>query len=148
LVAFGPGMRFWHMGQWEGRTKRIPVQITRQPEESCGCLLHELNKSQCQCVEMLYDNLFVLANKDIFKYGKWQRIDLNADAYTGLFLWKWEYQKRKLIIAINYNSEEIKLDKQNPSLSNINFDKSIFPTVSDSYGGTVLSAWDVRIWGG
>jgi len=27
LVAFGPGMRFWHMGQWEGRRKKVPVQI-------------------------------------------------------------------------------------------------------------------------
>ncbi len=148
LVAFGPGMRFWHMGQWEGRAKRIPVQITRQPEESCGCFLHSINQSGCACVEALYHNLFEIANQDIFKYGNWQRIDTNTDLYPGLFLWKWEYKKKQVVIAINYYAEEIVLDIKNTALSNLNFENLTLPAIEDSYHSAHFRAWDVRVWSG
>jgi hypothetical protein len=146
LVAFGPGMRFWHMGQWEGRTKHIPVQITREPEESCGCLLLGIQQDGCGCTSTLYRNLFNIANDDIFKYGNWQRIEFNAGSHNGLFIWKWEYNERQLVIAINYNSKEILLDPLHLALSNVNFENSIFPVTSDSYLGTLLHGWDVRVW--
>jgi len=146
MVAFGPGMRLWHMGQWEGRTKHIPVQITREPFESCGCLLRGKVYNNCDCTSTFYRNLFGIANQDIFKYGIWERIDTNEDSHAGLFLWKWVYENKQLIVAINYSSLEIDLNSDHIAFINLSDQNLVFPQINDAYCGMLLRSWDVRIW--
>src|SRR5690606_5917210 len=68
MVAFGPGMRFWHMGQWEGRRKRIPVQIrTLPPEPRCGCPISKPDKEVvCSCISEGYQRLLSLNQTRVF----------------------------------------------------------------------------------
>jgi hypothetical protein len=146
LVAFSPGLRFWHMGQWEGRTKRIPVQITRQPQESCGCLLYGGETAPCTCIATLYRNLFNLANQDVFKQGTWENVHLNSETYPGVFLWKWRHRRIQMVIAINYNSEEIQLNHELAETLNLNSENQLFPAHTDSYNSLLLRQWDVRCW--
>jgi glycosidase len=110
LIAFGPGMRFWHMGQWEGRRKRIPVQIDRTPDEGmCGCLLSKPEEGiVCNCIATFYDRLFALSNQDIFRYGRWRSI--TEPAYPGVLHWIWSHQGKEVVILINYSDREVRFE--------------------------------------
>jgi hypothetical protein len=115
LVAFGPGMRFWHMGQWEGWRKKIPVQIKRNPMEAfCGCLLStpekHLQKNHwkthaCDCISAFYERLLVLNRQAVFQGGEW-RVVHEHQAEHGLICWLWKHEKEYVLVVINYAEKE------------------------------------------
>jgi hypothetical protein len=108
LVAFGPGLRFWHMGQWEGRRKKIPVQIDRKPDEGvCGCLLSNSEGNVvCNCVSGFYDRLYKLSNKEIFRNGKWRSVTEPSD--PGVLCWIWSHEGKEVMVLINYSDREVR----------------------------------------
>jgi Alpha amylase, catalytic domain len=146
LVAFGPGMRFWHMGQWDGHNKQIPVQLTREPDESCGCLTGGGDQSSCGCISRFYDLLFAITKLNIFKLGEWHRTHTDSDSHAGLFLWQWKYNSQTVTVAINYSEKVRTIDPEQTGLSSDFFVKSMFLEKSDSYQGLQLRPWDIRIW--
>lgn len=106
LVACGPGMRFWHMGQWEGRRKKIPVQVHRlPPEASCTCLITASEQNVvCACTLVFYKRLFEVTQMTILREGEWNMI--REPASPGLIFWLWAHQKEKLIVLVNYSPDE------------------------------------------
>jgi hypothetical protein len=107
LVAFGPGLRFWHMGQWEGRRKRVPVQIHRHPKEAaCGCIVKASDDHvRCTCIETFYSRLYTLSNIPVFRNGEW-RVVHEHESEHGLICWLWEYADEYVLVVINYADHE------------------------------------------
>ena len=62
-----PGLRFFHQGQFEGRTKRISPHLVRAPEEVPD---KEIKK--------FYDRLLAVLRKPVMKGGEWQSAGLRA----------------------------------------------------------------------
>lgn len=107
MVAFGPGMRFWHMGQWEGRRKKVPVQLNRYPPEtSCGCLLQDPPYDLCcTCIHQYYSRLLQLAQEKIFREGEWRTVQ-GPDPDATPLCWLWTLQAEHVLVAINYSDRE------------------------------------------
>ncbi|HLF63715.1 MAG TPA: alpha-amylase family glycosyl hydrolase [Saprospiraceae bacterium] len=107
LVAFGPGMRFWHMGQWEGRRKKVPVQICRNPHEpTCGCIMQkESTGVTCTCIQSFYWRLLELNQEAIFREGEWRVVHEHA-AVHGLICWLWKHHHEQALVAINFSDNE------------------------------------------
>lgn len=66
-----PGLRFFHQGQFEGRTKRISPHLGRAPEEPVN-----------QHLDEFYERLLDVLREPIFRDGKWQLLEL-ANAWEG-----------------------------------------------------------------
>ena len=146
LVAFSPGMRFWHMGQWEGRSVKLPVQLNRMPVESCGCLMWGEHSEICQCTAQFYRQLYALTNREELKLGSWERISPMTEEDNTLLTWQWTLGESVIILAVNYSEEEFLINQETTGLPESYFEQLIFPKQSDAYNGLKMRPWDVRVW--
>jgi len=105
------GMRFFNDGQFEGKKIKMPVQLGREPFEAVR-----------DDIKIFYDNLLSIAQKDIFKRGKWQMLDAEQSwegnyTFNNLLISQWTYEKEKCVVIINYSDIvstcRIKLDVSN-----------------------------------
>lgn len=148
LVACGPGMRFWHMGQWEGRRKKIPVQLHRLPQDSsCGCLLTSSSeKVVCRCIAAFYERMFRITHIPILREGEWQTI--REPAAPGLIFWLWKYQKEKVIVVINYNHTDVPFFL--PDMLHLLHVKHPYDLINDietePHQVHALAPWSVHLW--
>jgi hypothetical protein len=96
ITYFIPGLRFFHQGQFEGFTKRIPVHLNRGPEELVNGEIREF-----------YEILLAALKHNAARNGEWQLLNC-APAWQGnasnesflAFLWKAE--GASLVVMINY----------------------------------------------
>ncbi len=146
LVAFSPGMRFWHMGQWEGRTVKLAVQLNRWPEESCGCVMWQDHVGVCQCVSQFYDVLHDLSQHEVIAMGTWEHLNQKSEEENTVFIWQWTYENQSMLIVVNYSDEEFALNRNSTGIPDHFFEDQIFPKPSDAFDGKKLRPWDVRIW--
>jgi glycosidase len=147
MVAFSPGLRFWHMGQWKGYIHRIPVQTIRQPQESCGCLLWNESRDYCQCLWQFYETLFDVVDRDVFRDGAWRQIPTPRDAAEKLFIWEWSDESEKILVVINFNQESLKFDDSTLNLPGMNFKQRLFPKpLEGQVDCPILKPWDVRLY--
>jgi hypothetical protein len=98
VVTFlSPGLRFFHQGQFEGKTKRISPHLIRGPAEPAN---RELQR--------FYERLLSVLRLPAVREGGWQLLEClpawdgnwTADAYVA-FLWQGRGGER-LVIAVNY----------------------------------------------
>jgi len=147
MVMFSPGLRFWHMGQWKGFVHRIPVQINRQPAESCGCLLWPESKTHCQCLAQFYEVLFEVADRDVFRDGAWRQIPTPRESAERLFIWEWSDESEKTIVLINFSDEPLPFDQNSLSFPGVSFESRLFPKISEeSVPAAILKPWKVRLY--
>jgi glycosidase len=98
ITFLSPGMRFFHQGQFEGRTKRISPHLCRAPEE-------RVNKE----IEQFYERLLALLRRPGLRDGQWQLLycapawdgNRTSDNYVA-FTWRGSDGDR-LIVAVNYS---------------------------------------------
>lgn len=99
LIMTLPALCMLHMGQLEGRRRKIPVQIIRQEEED---LETEIKSN--------YEKLLRFVNHTLPINGVWKYLHSkseNIDKSGPIFTWYWESPKSISIIVINYsNSRE------------------------------------------
>jgi len=98
VVTFlSPGLRFFHQGQLEGRTKRISPHLVRAPEEP----LDEARQS-------FYRHLLTVLAEPVVRDGQWRLLDCmpawdgnwTADCYIA---WAWEGPGgQRRLVAVNY----------------------------------------------
>jgi hypothetical protein len=97
LTFLCPGLRFIHQGQMEGFTKRIPVHLSRGPEELANVELHGFYQQLLNCLRHP-------ASRD----GEWSLLECTP-AWDGnwtaedfiCFAWRCPNQKT-LIVVVNY----------------------------------------------
>lgn len=97
LTYLCPGIRFFHDGQFEGRTKKLPVHLGRIPVEPVELALRDF-----------YDHLLVCAHQPEVRDGEWQLLD-SSPAWDGNWTWHcficfaWDIAgKLPLIVVTNY----------------------------------------------
>jgi glycosidase len=97
ITFLSPGLRFFHQGQFEGRTKRISPHLGRGPNEPTDAKLGAF-----------YERLLTVLRQPAVREGTWQLLEC-VSAWDGnwthdcllVFVWQGEGEQR-LIVAVNY----------------------------------------------
>jgi glycosidase len=97
ITYLSPGLRFFHQGQFEGRTKRISPHLCRQPDEPID-----------QILEQFYDQLSAILRQPAVREGRWQLLECSpawdgnwtSDCFIA-FAWQGPADERLLVI-VNY----------------------------------------------
>jgi hypothetical protein len=95
ITYLSPGLRFFHQGQLEGRTKRISPHLIRAPHEPID-----------QELKSFYEKLMTLLHAPVVREGRWQLLDCLA-AWDGnwtcecimAFSWQGPTEKRLLVVV-------------------------------------------------
>ena len=97
MTFFSPGLRFFHQGQFEGRTKRISPHLVRGPDEPVD-----------ERLKQFYDRLLAVLRRPGVRAGQWQLLDC-ASAWDGNSTWDcfvafaWEgFGAERLLVTVNY----------------------------------------------
>jgi hypothetical protein len=98
VVTFlSPGLRFFHQGQFEGRTKRISPHLGRGPDEPIQADLAKF-----------YERLVAVLRRPVVREGQWQLLDC-VPAWEGNWTWDcflvfaWQASGHdRLLVAVNY----------------------------------------------
>ncbi len=90
------GMRFYYDGQFEGRSKRLPVQLVREPDFTENKELKEF-----------YEKLLSITKHKVFKKGNWSLVNPQRGSddlsYHNILSWVWEYNGDRRLIVVNYS---------------------------------------------
>jgi hypothetical protein len=97
LTFLSPGLRFFHQGEFEGRTKRISPHLVRGPEEPIDA-----------AIRLFYDRLLAVLRRAVVRQGQWQVLDC-VPAWDGNWTWDcyvafaWQGAGgERLLVAVNY----------------------------------------------
>jgi hypothetical protein len=102
LITFlSPGLRFFHQGQFAGRTKRISPHLVRAPQEPVDRQL-----------EQFYERLLAVLRRPVVRDGQWQLLEC-APAWEGnstwdcflAFAWQGPGEER-LLVTVNYSAHQ------------------------------------------
>jgi hypothetical protein len=97
ITFLSPGLRFFHQGQFEGRTKRISPHLVRGPDEPIDARLKQF-----------YDRLLSVLHHDVVRNGEWQLLECvpawdgnwTSDCFLA-FAWQGGGGER-LLAVVNY----------------------------------------------
>jgi glycosidase len=97
ITFLSPGLRFFHLGQFEGRRKRISPHLGRAPVEP-------IDKE----LEQFYDKLLAVLRQPAVRNGQWHMLEC-APAWEGNWTWDcflafaWQGPGgERLLVAVNY----------------------------------------------
>jgi hypothetical protein len=97
ITYLSPGLRFFHEGQFEGRTRRVSPHLIRRPAEPVDRDLSEF-----------YERLRSVLRHPVVREGSWQLLDC-LPAWGGNWTWDcfiaWSWRRagdERLLIAVNY----------------------------------------------
>jgi hypothetical protein len=97
ITFLTPGLRFFHQGQFQGRTKRISPHLGRAPVEPSD---QELGK--------FYDWLLGILRRPAVRQGEWRLLEC-VPAWEGNWTWDrflafaWQlHGEERLLVAVNY----------------------------------------------
>jgi glycosidase len=97
ITFLSPGLRFFHQGQFQGRTKRISPHLGRAPDEPTNM---ELAK--------FYDGLLRVLRSSTVRQGEWQLLE-GVPAWEGNWTWDcflafaWQGAgEERLLVTVNY----------------------------------------------
>ncbi len=97
ITFLSPGLRFFHQGQFEGRTKRISPHLVRGPDEPIDARLKQF-----------YDGLLAVLRHDVVRNGDWQLLEC-VPAWDGNWTWDcflafaWHGAgDERLVVTVNY----------------------------------------------
>ena len=100
ITFLSPGLRFFHQGQFEGRTKRISPHLVRAPAEPIDVVLQQF-----------YDRLLTVLRRRAV-HGAWRLLEC-VSAWEGNWTWDgflafaWQSQNgERLIVAVNFSGNQ------------------------------------------
>lgn len=115
ITFLSPGLRFFHLGQFEARKKRISPHLGRAPDEPVDERLRQF-----------YDRLLAILRQPVLHEGQWRLLD-GAPAWEGnwtndgfvAFAWDKPGEAR-LLVVVNYspNQSQCRLQLPFADLSN------------------------------
>ncbi len=97
VIATLPGMRLFHDGQAEGRKKKLPIQMSREPQEDVDTETLEF-----------YEKLYAYADQPLFHEGVWKILESRpafekSDSQSAILAWIWFTEHDWRLTAINYS---------------------------------------------
>jgi hypothetical protein len=97
ITYLSPGMRFFHDGQFRGRTKRISPHLCRRPDEPIDADLAKF-----------YERLLAVLQRPFLREGRWQLLEC-VPAWEGNWTWDcflafaWQgAAEERMLVAVNY----------------------------------------------
>jgi alpha amylase-like protein len=149
LTYLCPGLRFFHQGQREGLTKKIPVHLGRGPAESVNPDLRDF-----------YDRLLGCLRRSEVREGAWQLLECTP-AWDGNWTWDgficfaWRASDRtSLILVVNYAPNQSQCYLQIPfeelQGKSVRLRDLMGPSEYDRQGGDIVSRGlflDLPAWG-
>jgi hypothetical protein len=94
LTSSLPGARLFHEGQFEGRTVRLPVFLSRRPEEP-------VNKE----LQDFYKKLLAAIETPAFRGGEWRLCDCTGwpdnSTFKNVLAWNWSGDGSQYVIVVN-----------------------------------------------
>ena len=96
LAFLSPGLRFFHQGQFSGRTKQTPVHICREPEDPGD-----------PAIEEFYRRLSASLRLPAFRDGDWRLLDCNPawegnPSHGGYIAFAREREGERCLVTVNY----------------------------------------------
>ncbi len=98
VAATIPGATLFHEGQFEGKSIKIPIQLTRKPADPVN---HDTIH--------FYQTLLKEIKDDIYHKGDWKLLEVSSageDTYHNIIAYQWTMQDRNKIIAVNLGDQE------------------------------------------
>ncbi len=98
ITYLTPGLRFFHQGQFEGKTKRISPHLVRAPEEHSDPV-----------IQKFYTGLLTHLKKPVFREGEWRQLNCvpcsednpTWDSFLA-FAWEGSHTSR-VMVCVNYS---------------------------------------------
>jgi hypothetical protein len=147
LTYLTPGLRFFHQGQFEGRTKRISPHLKRAPLEHPN-----------EAVHRFYERLLPVIGQRVCRDGEWRLLEC-VPAWDGnwtwdcfvAWLWKGK-QGEQLLVAVNYAANQSQCYVRLPDAGSgvLHFRDAMGPSAFDRRGEEVATGGlylDVPPWG-
>ncbi|MFN0198535.1 MAG: alpha-amylase family glycosyl hydrolase [Planctomycetaceae bacterium] len=111
ITFLSPGLRFFHQGQFEGRTKRISPHLVRGPLEPVD-----------QSLRQFYDRLLAVLRQPAVRNGQWHLLECapgwegneTSDSYIA-YLWQGTGGEC-LLVAVNYSNHQSQCHVRIPSI--------------------------------
>jgi glycosidase len=96
ITYLTPGLRFFHMGQFEGKQVKIPVHLARGPVEPCNTELSDW-----------YSKLLAVTNDTIKNHSTWRLLDTRPawegnKSNEGFVAFLFATERRLFLCAVNY----------------------------------------------
>ncbi|MFJ9559936.1 alpha-amylase [Streptomyces fuscichromogenes] len=95
-VATLPGATLWHEGQFEGRRVRLPVFLSRRPEEPADESLRDFHDRLVAAVAPVRE-------------GDWQLLTCTGwpdnDTHRNLLAWSWTCAQERCLVVLNYSGQ-------------------------------------------
>jgi hypothetical protein len=149
ISYLSPGLRFFHQGQFEGRTKRISPHLVRAPVEPLD-----------ERLECFYGNLLAVLRHPCVRNGEWRLLE-PAPAWNGNWsndcfiasCWQGDDAQRRLV-AVNYAEHQsqcyLRLPFSDLSGRTVRLVDLMSPAAYDRNGSELLSRGlylDLPPWG-
>jgi len=100
ITYLSPGLRFFHAGQFEGRTKRISPHLVRGPAEPLD-----------RGLQQFYERLLTVLKLPAVRDGDWQLLDCRP-AWDGnwtsdcFVAYAWQRSDARVVVVVNYASNQ------------------------------------------
>ena len=149
ITFLSPGLRFFHHGQFEGRTKRISPHLVRAPTESPN-----------EALTTFYDRLLSVLRRPTVRAGQWQLLEC-APAWDGNWTWDsflafaWHGpDAERLLAVVNFADHQSQCYLRLPFTEligrSVRFGDLMSPVIYDRPGTDVVSQGlylDLPPWG-
>jgi hypothetical protein len=150
IVTFlSPGLRFFHQGQFEGRTKRISPHLVRAPMETVDA-----------AIERFYGKLRTVLAQPVVRDGQWRLLECAAawdgnGTWDDFIAWTWETPDgpRRLVV-VNYAGHQgqcyVRLPFPDLEGRSVSLRDLMSPASYDRHGGELLARGlylDLPSWG-
>ena len=93
-IATLPGTKLFHEGQFEGRNVRLPVFLSRRPDEPTDCAL-----------SVFYKALLEAVDRPVFREGEWSLCERTGwpdnASFQNLIAWNWVKDDQRYLIVVN-----------------------------------------------
>jgi hypothetical protein len=91
-----PGAKLLHEGQFEGRKVRLPVFLSRRP-----------NESPDRKLQAFYRRLLAETAREVFRNGRWRLCDRSGwpdnQSHLNILAWCWEWGDERYLAAVNFS---------------------------------------------
>jgi alpha amylase-like protein len=149
ITFLGPGLRFFHQGQFEGRKKRISPHLVRAPFEPTD-----------RALQQFYERLLAVLQQPVVRDGQWRLLEC-APAWDGnwtsdcFIAWSWEGQDgQRRLIVVNYAGHQsqcyVRLPLPDLAGRTVSFKDLMGPASYDRNGSDLASGGlylDLPAWG-